>query len=669
VSCFAIPEYKINHPGQEISEDINLKPSINIIQTESEFIKKTIPQLPLIAIYGKGFNLQSPEDIFETEKYSAVINAGISDRNISFINENGILQSDHSDVSDLINYDDFLLYSFSGQSIQTEGIDTVLTAAGLKKFLINREPDEEKSGNMHRLEIVAAEKEKEIKELKKKRELLELKKRKKDKLGKELSTSERELSRLRRKRESYAAYKRTLTEILDLIQEDARLSSKIVNLKKDIIDMRETAEKREALEKEITHRFPQFTTGMIEKFPDLDRLQAEFNTIRDINEEMEKFNSSKKKKISLALKGITAGLLFAFISMMFILVKTISLNTITGILLGALSSILVFISAVTGYYLYLLIRKGYPEDLINRKQTIESGLLEMFKNESFPHRNFGTGELYEYLFQYFEDFLSFRDLQNELSAIKKGINSRTTIEEKEEKLENFDSRKNEIQQEIELKLNSLDVSIHPAPDRDHIKNLAGEIDEMISEMLREEKQKDSIAKKIESESFQYESGDKSQETIDNSIAVIDSDIEKLKKSISDIIFMNNIYNETADEWFSVRLSGLTEKCTDIYSRIMTERKKDLKFNESIKDLVMTGKSGDFTPEDIAALSLSMKLSLAEFSPPGENYPLILCEPFNIFKPEIAGKLKKILLELSEKRQVVIITSKSEKHLAGNLINI
>jgi hypothetical protein len=50
-------------------------------------------------------------------------------------------------------------------------------------------------------------------------------------------------------------------------------------------------------------------------------------------------------------------------------------------------------------------------------------------------------------------------------------------------------------------------------------------------------------------------------------------------------------------------------------------------------------------------------------------PSFLAGPLPHFKPEIADKLKKILLELSEKRQVVIITSKNENNLAGNLINI
>jgi len=65
----------------------------------------------------------------------------------------------------------------------------------------------------------------------------------------------------------------------------------------------------------------------------------------------------------------------------------------------------------------------------------------------------------------------------------------------------------------------------------------------------------------------------------------------------------------------------------------------------------------------------MKLAIAETAPPAFNYPFILADPLPPFKPEIADKLKKILLELSEKRQVVIITSKNENNLAGNLINI
>jgi biotin operon repressor len=280
---------------------------------------------------------------------------------------------------------------------------------------------------------------------------------------------------------------------------------------------------------------------MIERLPDLDRLQAEYNTIRDINEEMEKFNSTKKQKISLALKGITGSLLFAFFSMIFIFIKSIPLNTITGLLLGVLSLILVLLSAATGYYLYILVKKNYPEELLNRKAGAESGLLEIFTNENFPEKNFGTGELYEYLFQYFEDFLSFRDLQNELSVIKKGSGSRISIEEREEKLQSLSDNKENIRQEIEDKLKSLDINIHPVPERENIKNLVSEIDEMIEEILLEEKHKETIAKKIESESKQYKSGEKSQETIDASISEIDTAIEKLKKDITDINFMNKVY--------------------------------------------------------------------------------------------------------------------------------
>lgn len=660
---------KFSIPDKKIDQSFPLKPGENIIQAGDEYMKSILPQLPLIAMYGRGRSSIPVEDILASESCSVVIEAEYRGGQASFTYENGSLKNDPDTIRRMISFDDFLLYSYFTPEDPDGGADPVLKHTALKKFLINMEPDDAKSGNMHSLDGVVAGKEKEINELKKQRELLELKKRKKDKLAKELSTSDRELGKLKRKRESYESYRDTLAELVALMQEESKLSSKIVSLKKDIIEIRETDEKREALEKDIAQRFPQFTKGMIEMLPDLDRLQCEFNSIRDINEEIEKFDSDKKRKISLSLNGITGALLFAFISMMFILIKSIPLGTATGILLGTLSSILVLSSAATGYYLHIMLKKSYPDELLERKKAIETGLLEVFTSENFPYRNFDTGELYEYLFQYFEDFLSFRELQNELSVLKKGADSRSTLEEREEKLENLTERKEIIRKEIETKLDTLDVNIHPAPERNNIKDLINEIDEIITEIQQEEKHKGSIAKKIEDETFQYKPGEKIRETIDDAITVINADIDRLKKEIKDINFMQKVYDETSDEWFSGKLSILSRRCSDIYARMASEAKKDVKLNDSVIDLVMRGRSGDFSPEEIAALGISMKLALAEILFSRASYPLILCEPFTFFKPEIADKLKKILLELPEKRQVVIITSKSEKNLAGNIINI
>ena len=168
-----------------------------------------------------------------------------------------------------------------------------------------------------------------------------------------------------------------------------------------------------------------------------------------------------------------------FTSMIFMLIKSISLKTITGTLLTVLASILVFLSAVAGYYLFLQIRKNYPQELTDRKKKIESRLIEIFTNDNFPERNFGTGELYEYLFQYFEDFLSVRELQNELSSLNRGGGSRISLPEREEKLRDLTERKDKIQQEIESKLSSLDINIHPVPEKENIKSLIPEIKEMI----------------------------------------------------------------------------------------------------------------------------------------------------------------------------------------------
>lgn len=659
---------KFSIPGKKVDLDLSLKPGENTIQTGDEFLAGVLPHLPVIAVYGRSLGKETPADLLDSDRHSITLEAGDSGKDHSFIYENGGLNNDPAVTAGLISFDDFLLYSCFIPGVNAGEPDPVLRNGAVKNFLVRMDAGAGNTGNLHSMTDVITQKGKEISGFRKEKEILELKKRKKEKLGKEVSGSEKELGKLRRKRESCTAYRNTLTEIIDLMQEETKISSKTVNLKKDIIEIRENSVKRESLEQEIAQRFPQFTSGMIELIPDLDRLQGEFNSIRDINEEMEKFDSDRKRRISLSLKGLTAGLVFAFLSIVFMLLKPVSPASAAGILLGTLASILVLLSAATGYYVYLLIRENYPEELVTGKKEIESGLLKVFTNENFPHRNFGTGELYEYLFQYFEDFLTFRDLQNELSHLKKGFNSRASLQEREEKLNELTAKKEEIERTIEERLRSLDENIHITPDREGIKDLIPELDEMIAEIVQEEKQKGALVKKIESEALQYESGDKSEKIIDEQIKGIDSEIEKLKKEIDQITFMQKVYDETADEWFSAKLPDLAGKCAEFYCRMHNENDIAVETADSVKELFLSG-NGEFSAEELSLVAISMKLALYEFLSGTPDYPLILADPFKFFKQETADKLKKILLELSEKRQVVIFTSKSEADLAGNLINI
>ncbi len=659
---------KFSIPGREADLDLSLKPGENTIQTGDEFLAAVLPHLPAMAIYGRSLSTETPSELLDSDRHCITLESGDSGEDHSFIYEDGRLKHNPAGTAGLISFEDFLLYSCFTPGLQGGETDPVLVKGAVKNFLVRMDAGAENSGNLHSMADVIARKGKEISGLRKEREILELKKRKKEKLGKEVSGSEKELGKLKRKRETCIAYRNTLTGILDLMQEESKISAKTVNLKKDIIEIREASVKRESLEQEIAQRFPQFTSGMIELIPDLDRLQGEFNSIRDINEEMEKFDSDRKRKISLSLKGLTAGLVFAFLSMMFILLKSITPSSAAGILLGTMASILVLISAATGYYVYLLFRENYPDELVARKKEVEAGLLQVFTSENFPHRNFGTGELYEYLFQYFEDFLTFRELQNELSHLKKGHNSRASLLEREERLNELSAQKEEIERTIDDKIKSLDESIHIAPDRDGIKDLIPELDEMIAEITQEEKQKGAILKKIESEALQYESGEKSEKIIDEQIKGIDSEIEMLKKEIDQIAFMQKVYDETADEWFSAKLPALAEQCAAFYCRMHNENDIAAETAESVKELLLSG-DGGFTGEELSLVALSMKLALYEFLSGTPDYPLVLADPFNFFKQETADKLKKILLELSEKRQVVIFTSKKEADLAGNLINI
>ncbi len=656
-------------PHRDIETNISFINGQNIIQTDTPYLQKILPQIPFISLFGKGNRGEDPGEIIEEPEFYIQLETEQSGRNEIYSCSNEFFKHSETSFTGNLTLDDFFLYSYVPAEYSGSEVDPSLTGSSLKKFLINRDSDDERNNNVHRLEEIISQKEKELNLLNKNKQILELKKRKKDKLIKELSVSEKDLGRLQSKINSYKAYQNTLTGLLELANEDVKLSSKIVTIKKDINEMREIREKCDNLQNEINLQFPQFTGSTIDLIPDLDSLQEEFNSFRDINELIGKFDSTRRRKISVSLKLLTGMLLFTFISVIFIFIKSIPLSSITGIVLGTLSSLLVLFSIATGYQIFVLTHKRYPDELLNRKKAIESRLMEVFKSENFPEKNFGTGELYEYLFQYFEDFLSLRELRKELSEIKKKINPQCTMGSKEQKLKSLTEKKEIIEKDIQVLLNSLDANIHSIPEIDDIPFLIPEIDEMITEIEKEAAIKKSISEKIEKEKELYESGNNSASSIDASIAEIDFRMKKLDKDIQDIHIMKKVYDETSGVWFQKKLTEISEKSAGIFALLISTPDRVEKISRSVQNLITTGTHENFTPEEIILLSISVKIALSGISEASFNLPLILDNPFASFSSEIADKLKKILLELSDKRQVVIITSKSETYLAGNLINI
>ena len=144
--------FKLSISEKKINTTIELKPGKNIIRTDDLYLKGIIYEIPAMTIYGMGTSLQPAADITGSENFLTAIEAEHSGKHITFTNKNGVLKKEPPEISGLISCDDFILYSFFNPVKIESGIDPVLKSTGLKRFLINREQDIDKSGKMHRLD-------------------------------------------------------------------------------------------------------------------------------------------------------------------------------------------------------------------------------------------------------------------------------------------------------------------------------------------------------------------------------------------------------------------------------------------------------------------------------------------------------------------------------------
>ncbi|NLV66697.1 MAG: hypothetical protein GXY14_03380 [Spirochaetes bacterium] len=551
--------------------------------------------------------------------------------------------------------EDMLLLCVHDRELVEQGNDPLFSGRRLASLLLKREIRSDGPVFISGLEGLSTSLEKELNILSREMQILELKMMKKDRLKKETAHSVRTLNRLNRQIESAAEYRETLLEIKKKIEQRDRLTHKISETRKDLMELKEIGDRTGSLEKDLKKRFPQFYNEKSDGLPDMDRIQKSFNSLRDINEKIDIYRQ-KRKNISAHIIRLTAAFaIFTLLALGFAASKyfTTGIDMVKPLIAAAAASGLL---ALAGMVAVFSIKKQQPVVTLEEKKAREAELFDLLHKNNFPVDDFKTGEIYDFLFQYFEDFITFRDIRNELADLKKRISSTVTFTEKEKKLDSLSEKLDETSSEIERLFAGLDQSVHPLPDPADIENASAEVGGLIKELEVKIQHEKSVISKLEEQFSEQSGADVNLLEIESEMNDINTRIESLKAEAETARFLEETFREASEPFLEKCIEEFTTILSSNISRLMSYR-ADEKISAA---LTMLFDPGTPLPElDLQSrlmLSLGVRSALSAYFARVDIPPVLIVDPVENTSRENVEEFNKILLELFGNRQVIIFTS-------------
>jgi DNA repair exonuclease SbcCD ATPase subunit len=651
---------------------IEFSEGVNVVSISDKKLFDLFKYFPLTVIYGS----QQKELDQDIKGVSSTINflPGALEREMSFINNNGkvIIKDDkifnkesdqyREDFKSIYTFENFIISSYYCSELKLNNLDHIFEKEKIKQLLINSEIERLKFPYFTGRDKLLPSKEKEAVDLEKEKELLELKNIKKEKIYKEIHASEKTVSKIEKKRDSIINYKDKLNEIIKQINKRDKISSKISNLKKEIIELKEIKEQITSIENTISERFSHFPQKG-EQLPDLELIQQSFNSFRDINEEIDNFSISKRNYSAGAMKIIFSSAIFSLIALIFLL-----FTSSASLVLTFISSISAGAAVLAVLVYYFKIKRLKPTKLLDKKDQMKDNLIDILKKNNFQVDDYKTGELYEILFQYFDDLINFRDINNELMSLKKKRSSFGGLAEKEEQLEQLTNEMGGLDKVINETINSLDTSIHPLPAAEDITRAVHDIDELLEENKKEIDKKSSLIAKFQEEIDEYDRDEKKSLSSEMRLEETIKRIATLTEEIKHIKFLEGIFDEAIERWSKDKLEKLADKTIENIIKITNNSDTREKLGDVIKNLIDSGALKEEYMELEPYISFAIKGALSGqlSSPPLP--PIFLIDPF-MPDNEFSGNMKKLLPEFFPDRQVVVIINYIDPNINGNLITL
>lgn len=442
-----------------------------------------------------------------------------------------------------------------------------------------------------------------------------------------------------------------LKNSLPLRGEISVIEEKIASCEEDLANERETQTRLGEAKQKLISIFPQFSSFTQSQRESLGKIQNIYRAIRNANERIDSIVSLIERRnnafihweLVMSIILLPTGILGA---LGFIPRIEREVQTIGAIVCSSLWAVL-----SAGFYIgfKLPLRKLPITEAHAERDSAENELREILCRNSVSLEGLTSGEAYEFLLQYFEEYGSFLDHEDDTLSIEQSLRGENFAEQ-------VDSARCELAKQRDTIIHDIETSIKEAakimnvPEDTDPDQLSHLIEELYLSMKSSLDQSNELADQLDRElsrsdqPFDTESMRFERDTLAHRLERL-STLERTVRFISELLDEATVRRETA----------LIDSCASEAHGIIHA------FGETHieKDQITAYMNGRYKPENPSSshmIHLALSLAIGSMAcAEGESIPLILDEPSSYMDGTRVKKFIEIARQYADKRQIIVFT--------------
>jgi hypothetical protein len=508
-----------------------------------------------------------------------------------------------------------------------------------------------------------------LKNIRKKIEIIGIKNSRTQKLVREKNQLNDEKTSFTKSLSILTSQKEILLSILDNIEKIEALNTHLVKIKNEVIKEREIIKSVSDIEGEINSLLPQFSKIDEIAIENLDNIQTIFIEIRNINEKIDTIENDSKHREKWINRLSIAVNLTAAASIISILInsRTIFSN------IKVIASILGFCAIFTpGMFLYNFknSKKDKLEKLKKERSDLEIKLNSILISGKINMDNFDLNELYELLLKYFEDYVEYTDRLDELNSLKNSLKNKQYLAEIEDRLNKLKAEEDNYKKEISRNIRLLDSIKESDIEKNKIIELIKNIESQMEMITEQITFKENITAKVNEEMLSNpEDSREGTDLIEEQIKV-EQIVEKLISNRNAVFFVTDIIDEAVKNRENKQIEKLVDISFEKFHFLTGNHYITRIDTDLILDMIRGKAVIETNPAILHALLMSIKFALTDFFIDDKiSLPLIIDDPFQFMDEERTMKLKDQIIDISDRRQVIIFTHQKDKKDWGRYIEI
>ncbi len=514
--------------------------------------------------------------------------------------------------------------------------------------------------------------ESELRRLEKRMEIIDLEYSKHDKLIRErrdlegsIKEKREEMGRLKRHREigeNVLARQQRLAEIEVSIGEREREAAEEERKKAEI----------ENLTAKALDLFPQFREFNETQRGNLRKIQDLYRELRDANEELSRKMSgisSRKKIIKSVVLSMNIASLFAVI----MVYGEILLRVEPGRKHLLITALMVFALAGVVFLLAYGIGTGRGRalaDLALRVEDLEGRVEVLLRENNVKISEYRMETLYEFLLQYFEEYSEFTEMQMDVLKLSSALRGQEYLDRLKEELGELEAEKERLQTGVREDLALLgyggEAGETAAVTLDHIFATEKAIEALARDIQEDEKVLERIAGEIKNTGFQ---SDEKQGLLERKGELVRS-LKELNAHREMMEYLYGLFNEAVKARWKRQTEKLINRSSEIF-HALTDKQYISRIDPAhFRALLEEGDIQGVHQNILHLQHLSLKLAMTDFLIDLDRpLPLIIDDPFLFMDDVRISRLREILDEISESRQVIVFTHISVPNQWGRVLEI